>query len=59
MHQKVKNARILFKVLALFTLMFFAMSVVYGVMNNQVADIIPGWIRILKTASLTYLSPNI
>ena len=49
MDQKVKNARILFKVLALFTLMFFAMSVVYGVMNNQVADIIPGWIRILKT----------
>ena len=49
MDQKVKNARILFKVLALFTLMFFAMSVAYGVMNNQVADIIPGWIRILKT----------
>ena len=49
MDDKVKNARILFKVLALFTLMFFAMSVVYGVMHGQTADIIPGWIRILKT----------
>lgn len=49
MDQKVKNARILFKVLALFTAMFFVMSVVYGIMNGQTADIIPGWIRILKT----------
>ena len=49
MDQKVKNARILFKVLALFTLMFFAMSFIYGAMTGTTAEIWPKFIEILKT----------
>ena len=49
MDQKVKNARILFKVLALFTAMFFVMSFVYGAMNGTIGEIWPKFIEILKT----------
>ena len=49
MDQKVKNARILFKVLAMFTAMFFVMAVVYGIMNGNLNDMIPGFIRILRS----------
>ncbi len=51
MDQKTKNARILFKVLTMFTAMFFVMAVVYGIMNGNLNDMIPGFIRILKTPS--------
>ena len=49
MDQKEKNAKILFGVLAMFTAMFFVMAVVYGIMNGSLNDMIPGFIRILKT----------
>ena len=49
MDQKVKNARILFKVLVLFTAMFFVMSFVYGAMHGTVGEIWPKFIEILKT----------
>ena len=49
MDQKVKNAKILFKVLALFTAMFFVMSFVYGAMTGTTGEIIPKFIDILKT----------
>ena len=49
MDQKVKNARILFKVLALFTAMFFVMSFVYGIMTGTTGEIIPKFLEILRT----------
>ena len=49
MDQKVKDARVLFKVLALFTAMFFVMSFAYGAMTGTTSDIIPGFLRILRT----------
>ena len=49
MDQKVKNARILFKVLALFTAMFFVMSFVYGAMTGTTGEIIPKFLEILRT----------
>ena len=49
MDQKVKNARILFKVLALFTLMFFVMSFVYGGMTGTTSEIWPKFLEILRT----------
>ena len=49
MDQKVKNARILFKVLVLFTAMFFVMSFVWGIMTGTVAEIIPKFLEILRT----------
>ena len=49
MDQKEKNAKILFKVLVLFTAMFFVMSFVYGFMHGSVGEIIPKFIEILKT----------
>lgn len=49
MDQKEKNSRILFGVLTMFTAMFFIMAVVYGMMNGSLNDMIPGFIRILKT----------
>lgn len=49
MDQKVKNARILFKVLALFTLMFFVMSFVYGTMTGTTGEIWPKFLEILRT----------
>lgn len=49
MDQKVKNAKILFKVLVLFTAMFFVMSFVYGAMTGTTGEIIPKFVEILKT----------
>ena len=49
MDQKVKNARILFKVLVLFTAMFFVMSFVWGAMTGTTGEIIPKFLEILRT----------
>lgn len=51
MDQKVKNARILFKVLALFTLMFFVMSFVYGAVFQKIGvdQIFKDFVTILHT----------
>ena len=49
MEQKVRNARILFKVLALFTAMFFVMSFAYGAMHGTIGEIIPKFLEILRT----------
>ena len=49
MDQKVKNARILFKVLVLFTAMFFVMSFVWGAMTGTTAEILPKFLEILRT----------
>ena len=51
MDQKVKNARILFKVLVLFTAMFFVMSFVWGAMTGTTGEIIPKFLEILRTPS--------
>ena len=51
MDQKVKNARILFKVLVLFTAMFFVMSFVYGAMFQKIGvdQIFKDFVTILHT----------
>ena len=51
MDQKVKNARILFKVLALFTAMFFVMSFVYGAVFQKIGvdQIFKDFVTILHT----------
>ena len=48
MDQKVKNARILFKVLALFTAMFFVMSYVHGIMTGTTGENIPKFLEIIR-----------
>ncbi len=49
MDQKVKNAKILFKVLVLFTAMFFVMSFAYGAMTGTTGEIFPKFLEILRT----------
>ena len=47
--QDERNAIILYKMMIMFTCMFFIMAFVYAIMHGQVEDIYDGFIRILRT----------
>lgn len=44
-----KNGIMLYKMMLMFTCVFFVMSFVYGIMHNSLDEIIPGFIQILRT----------
>ena len=46
---KMKNSKILFKVLLIFAIFWTAMSIVYGLIYGTLGNILPGFLQIMRT----------